>query len=346
MKLVALVTRRGQKQVQKLSLQPQEKLIVGRGWESDIIIDDQYIDAAHVKLSVDEQGKFAVEDLGTRNGTKVGNRKLNGKGILTEDAVIKLGDASLQIINADTEVVPAQKRSAAHNLLRRFNSIGGVFFALLLASVAVLLELYVISPIHASSGKIVQAFIGAGALIFGWSFIVGFIGKLFRGEVNFTSHLVFVSVSFALVSVLVMVLNILTFNINSNLFTSVVHFVFIALMIGLGAYVTISLSTNLTSVKKAALTCALVVLPVGYMLISPSLIEEHENWSNWVELDEWNQPPALVFANPITLEEHMKSTATLFSTLGAQTGFTEAVDRLGLEPPDESPEQMQVLNAE
>ena len=47
MNLVAIVTRRGKKQIQKLVVAEDQTRTIGRSWNCDIVVDDKYVDAVY-----------------------------------------------------------------------------------------------------------------------------------------------------------------------------------------------------------------------------------------------------------------------------------------------------------
>ncbi len=315
MNLVAVVNQRGQKQVQKFSVAPHQSAIVGRGWSSDIVIDDPYVDSAHARIYLDEQKRLCIEDLASQNGTRVNGKRLGNKIMLPTDATLKIGDTSIELVDTESRVPPPLKRSPGHKLLRKLNSFSGASFTTVAACLAMLLSLYFLTPQQATGENIASAYIGLGVSIFGWSLLAGILGKLFRGETNFVSHWAFLCGLFAIATLFSYGVDIVSFNLNSEHIGAIIETgVFIAL-IAIFAYVTFTLSTNLSAGKKAAISGVLASLPVAYMLISPLLQEEHHNWSGWVNVHQSSQPPALLFRAPTTLDAHLQVTATLFTEL-------------------------------
>src|SRR4051812_12074673 len=48
---------------------------IGRGYDNDVIIDDSYVAAHHLRLVREEGGGLVAEDLGTANGLYIGEEK-------------------------------------------------------------------------------------------------------------------------------------------------------------------------------------------------------------------------------------------------------------------------------
>lgn len=82
---------------QMLRLKPGE-YIVGRDPTCDIVIVDPYVSRVHAKIFY-RDGKWYVEDLGSRNGTYVKGEDVRGKGPveLSEGIEIVIGFSALTI---------------------------------------------------------------------------------------------------------------------------------------------------------------------------------------------------------------------------------------------------------
>lgn len=71
-----------------------ERVTVGRGDTADLVIDDARVSQAH--FAVERAGRgWAVEDLGSTNGTFVDGERLGGRAELPEQAVIRAGESVL-----------------------------------------------------------------------------------------------------------------------------------------------------------------------------------------------------------------------------------------------------------
>jgi DNA-binding winged helix-turn-helix (wHTH) protein len=79
----------------EISLEPGDNLI-GRDREAVVWIDDESVSRRHAKITVGPEGA-SIEDLGSKNGTYLGGRKIRGKVSLSNRAVIKVGPAALSL---------------------------------------------------------------------------------------------------------------------------------------------------------------------------------------------------------------------------------------------------------
>jgi DNA-binding winged helix-turn-helix (wHTH) protein len=79
----------------EIALQPGDNLI-GRGAEAAIWIDDESVSRRHARISIGPSGA-TIEDLGSKNGTYVGGRKLHRAARLSNRETVKIGPATLTL---------------------------------------------------------------------------------------------------------------------------------------------------------------------------------------------------------------------------------------------------------
>src|SRR5215470_12287427 len=79
----------------EIALDPGENLI-GRDREAVVWVDDESVSRRHARISVGDDGA-TIEDLGSKNGTWVGDRKIRGPAALSDRDVVRVGPATLQL---------------------------------------------------------------------------------------------------------------------------------------------------------------------------------------------------------------------------------------------------------
>jgi DNA-binding winged helix-turn-helix (wHTH) protein len=77
----------------EIDLDPGENLI-GRDRESVVWIDDESVSRRHARITIGEDGA-TIEDLGSKNGTYVGGKKIRRAAPLADRDVMKIGPATL-----------------------------------------------------------------------------------------------------------------------------------------------------------------------------------------------------------------------------------------------------------
>jgi len=79
----------------EISLDSGENLI-GRDRDAIVWVDDESVSRRHARISVGEEGAI-IEDLGSKNGTYVGDRRIRGTVVLSDRDVVRVGPATLRL---------------------------------------------------------------------------------------------------------------------------------------------------------------------------------------------------------------------------------------------------------
>jgi len=90
---------------------------IGRDLGCEIVVDDEHAAAEHARLTLLEDGRVRVEDLGTRNGTRVGGRLVPAGGAVIEQGEVIVGRTRLHVRTRHTPI--AQERVFRRQFVRR-----------------------------------------------------------------------------------------------------------------------------------------------------------------------------------------------------------------------------------
>ncbi|MGH3412814.1 MAG: FHA domain-containing protein FhaB/FipA [Marmoricola sp.] len=71
-------------------------LLIGRGTEAAIRLDDDYVSTRHAKIA-SSNGEWFVEDLGSTNGTYVGPRRITQPMVVSLGTQIRIGKTVLEL---------------------------------------------------------------------------------------------------------------------------------------------------------------------------------------------------------------------------------------------------------
>jgi len=72
-------------------------VVIGRDPTCDVVVDDHLVSRRHAQLEVDPQGHVVLRDLGSRNGTFVDGKRVEGPVVLAGNERIGIGDAELTL---------------------------------------------------------------------------------------------------------------------------------------------------------------------------------------------------------------------------------------------------------
>jgi hypothetical protein len=86
---------------------PGPEVSIGRGYDNDVIVDDPYVAARHLRVFRDDDGRLVAEDLGSANGTFLDGGKTRLPRILVDgQQPIRIGQTFLRFREAGHAVEP------------------------------------------------------------------------------------------------------------------------------------------------------------------------------------------------------------------------------------------------
>lgn len=87
-------------------------LIIGRDPQCDLVISHHSISRRHLRLDCAPDGQWLVEDLGSKNGTRMDGRMIAGMQPLSDGAWFAAGDAYLRLEGIDSTTEGARRSEA------------------------------------------------------------------------------------------------------------------------------------------------------------------------------------------------------------------------------------------
>lgn len=167
------------------------EITIGRGYDNDVIVDDPYVAARHVRIFRDESGQLVAEDLGSANGLYL-EKSRSRCARVTLDGVqpIRIGQSLLRIREIGHAVEPERLAGSERRSLQIGAALGlGV---LLLGIGALLIWIGETSESHASNYLLpsLTLFGTAAAWVGMWSLL----SRLFAGRSMFLHHVLIAEV--------------------------------------------------------------------------------------------------------------------------------------------------------
>lgn len=71
-------------------------VLIGRANDSTLVLEDDYTSTRHARISL-QDGMWAVEDLGSTNGTYLGQRKVDGVTPMPVGVPLRIGKTALEL---------------------------------------------------------------------------------------------------------------------------------------------------------------------------------------------------------------------------------------------------------
>ncbi len=199
---------------------------VGRAYENDVILDDPHVAAHHLSLSMDENGTWFAQDMGSINGLYLSRgRQKQSRIKLTEDTVITVGGTLLRVRSRAAAVAPERAMPPARHGWK------AAILVLMLALGLVLLQSWLSRTGETSwTAMIGQLIVIGGALLIwvgGWSLD----SRFYSGQAKYERHFYIAAAGLLAIIFVAATSDILAFALSSS---PVAEYSFMATMIVIG----------------------------------------------------------------------------------------------------------------
>ncbi len=280
-------------------------LVVGRGYQADLIVDDPAVAALHLRIGRDESGALVAEDLGSLNGLRLGDGPRVPRCVIDLPAgntVLRIGDTRLRLRDSAHAVAAERPVTAAG----RHGGWFALAFGLLLSGL--LLTSFWLT--QTGEPSISSALSGTGMLLLVgalWSGAWALCNRLFAGRTQFGRHL---ALAYGLLSLSALLGELLDISAFSLSLPSLPQY----------SYVVVWLSTGLLCLGhlrligrghprlKLAAVGGLTALGIGWGALAQSDAREHSGPAVVVQT---LLPPAWRLAPAQSLDEFMSLSASL-----------------------------------
>jgi FOG: FHA domain len=314
--LIVRIKDRTSERYERLELISGQVAKVGRDWDSDLLIQDHYVDGHHLEIVNDAESGLVLCDKQSTNGSKV-----NGKLIAIqntpyrENDVIELGDTRIEIFDTAKQIQPTLVRSRLFSFFKKFDSSAAIILVTGLAIVAVLIDAWFTSFEVVTFKQVVTLLSGTGAVLLSWALAFGFAGRLFRNESSIRIQWVLACAGLFVSTLLTAVYSFVQFNTHDasasdlllNTLFAVIGIVFL--------FGTLSFSSRLSSGGKWAWSVLLVGIVFLTLYKDSLFVADHKKWNSGAAVEIKTLPPLFQISSAKTLEEHIEKTEQLFDDL-------------------------------
>lgn len=94
---LAIKVAKGPREIVGVSVPLAGTIIIGRSPDSDLVIADEFVSSSHARVVPTSDG-FAVEDLGSTNGTRVNGQPATRPRPVEPGDVIEIGQNRLEVV--------------------------------------------------------------------------------------------------------------------------------------------------------------------------------------------------------------------------------------------------------
>jgi len=159
---------------------------IGRGYDNDVIVDDPYVAAQHLRVFRNETGQLVAEDMGSANGTFLdGGTNRLASIIVDGKHPIRIGQTYLRVREFGHEV--ERERLARPELRMLPIALTMALGAAVLGITALVMWLSQTTEFRASS--YVTPLLGFIAGLLAWVGVWALMSRIFSGQSRFLRHL-------------------------------------------------------------------------------------------------------------------------------------------------------------
>lgn len=235
---------------------------IGRGYDNDYILDDDYAAPRHAVIEPGADGALLLRDLGTRNGVVHRGKRMDSL-VLSGDTVVRIGHTSLRVRPAGFPVASELVDRTMHGWEGVLPGLAGIA---LIGSVAVFLR-WLLDAHSFELVRYLQALavgVGVGMV---WAAFWAFANRLFGRHARLGRHLFIFGCGVAAITAYEMAAAMLGFAFSLEAFTRYGSHVAIALLAGMVYFHLATIKPQRT--RRLASACvAVALLGSGLSMIS------------------------------------------------------------------------------
>jgi hypothetical protein len=187
---------------------------LGRGYDNEVILDDDYAAASHARIEQDAAGRLVLRVLGSRNGLNHRGKRLQ-EVVLSGDTVVRIGHTSLRVRAASFPVPPELEDRTFHRWEGPLPGAAGI----LLTGCVALFARWISDAQYFEFARYVEALaMGIGAVLL-WGGAWAFVNRLFGRHARLGRHLFVAGCGLAALSVAALLLATVAYAFSAEAFT-------------------------------------------------------------------------------------------------------------------------------
>ncbi|MEO8309080.1 MAG: FHA domain-containing protein [Pseudomonadota bacterium] len=160
--------------------------LIGRSLSCEVVLDDPYVAPEHARLTLLEDGRVLVQDLGTRNGTRINGRRIDAEsGETIANGQLLIGRTQVRVRSLEATVTP--ERMFRRDLLRRHRTLLAVAGLVLCFAFAAFTQ-WTEAPEHLAP-RVLIAELVAFSILAAWVALWALVSRLTVGAWQLRIHL-------------------------------------------------------------------------------------------------------------------------------------------------------------
>lgn len=174
-------------------------LHVGRAYTNDLIVDDPFVDAVHLRIERAPDGRIQAVDLASTNGLyRHGGRTRVASAVLDDSGGVRIGHSVVRYRPLGWEAPPTRVDRAGKDLLRLFEMGWSQAGLVLLAVAVVVLDTVLGRATRPELLELIFLVTGVVGILLVWAGFWSLINRLLQHRMNFLVHVSIASLALVL----------------------------------------------------------------------------------------------------------------------------------------------------
>lgn len=166
--------------------------VIGRGYDSDVILGDEFVSAHHAQIVLDDAGQPMINDLDAENGTYLLPTMQAVRNLpLGAETLLQLGQTLVRLRRPEFPVAPTRIDTLTHSRLTQFFSSSLMLTALGLLLLGILgFHAYQSSAQQIKLSKLLLESLEIAVLVPIWAGLWAILSRVFAHHTAYVSHAV------------------------------------------------------------------------------------------------------------------------------------------------------------
>lgn len=275
---------------------------IGRAYESDVLLDDRYVDPVHARLVQQEDGTIVLEDAGSRNGIR---DVATGDAIDTvpvrSGMVVRLGESRLRLVEPGHPVPAALREPRAGNLALALRQ-PKLAWPVVLAGVVVMGVSGWLGSVGTDwASELAIGVVAAMLMMALWAGAWAFASRIFTGHARFSAHFAVAVGTMLVISLAGAVMGYFRFLWPGASLWSLLGFVATATLLTVMFHSHLSL-TGALGARARRLTAGAVALLITTVIYA-EVLEDLGDFGGGLDYDANLSPVGASFAATVSLDQ-------------------------------------------
>jgi hypothetical protein len=281
---------------------------IGRAYESEVLLDDRYVDPLHARLVLDGDGSMVLEDLGSRNGTRdASTGDPISRKVVQSGMVVRMGETRLRLVEPG-HPVPAAVREPRGGTFAMALRRPALAWPVVLAGALVLAMSGWLANVDSEwATEMVAGVMAAMLLLALWAGAWAFASRIFTGQARFMAHLAVAVGTMTLLTVTGWMQGFLRFLWPGAPVWTLLGFVITAVVLMMMLHSHLSLTGALGSRARRLASGAVAILFAAVM--HSDLLSDFGTFSGGLEYDGNLSPVGVSAAATVSLDELIDATS-------------------------------------